>query len=65
VHQLQQRTEDYATEIMITRVTAVADILKETVKKAKAQNRKREKTEKDDINNIANNKYLQQRSIKI
>jgi len=48
-----------------TQVTAVANNVNEKVKKAKAQNRERKKEEEDDINNMSNNKYLQQRSIKI
>jgi len=42
---------------METRVTAVANNVKETEKKVKAQNRKRKKkAEEDDINNMSNNK---------
>jgi len=36
--QLQQETEDYDKEIMETRLTAVANTVKEVMKKAKAQN---------------------------
>jgi len=50
---------------METRVTIVANSVKETVKKTKAQNRRRKTSEEDDINNMSNSKYLQQYSIKI
>jgi len=41
---------------METRLTAVANTVRETVKKAKEKNQKREKAEEDDINNMSSNK---------
>ena len=57
--QLQQQTEEHDKEIMEIRLTAVANTVKETVKKSKAQNPKRKKAEENDINEISSNKYLQ------